>query len=240
MVLYGDSSFIKKHTKRRSKFLDLTKKLECLLVCQHLEKGVVFCQTNKKNPNSNFFYLSIFISLHSRIQKAKIKLEEDFSDNELENFRLIEVFNKKRNKKGVHFFLVYSHKRILMFALNSKKGRINISKMIYQKIESKMEIVYCPVQKHFYVPTEDFLEIWDRTFSYKIYSIELENKIKSFLRIPEDDVIVLYDKYRYYEFDLTRLEMKKVIKNQNKANLFKSRKFLINFSHLSKYVIILI
>jgi hypothetical protein len=108
--------------------------------------------------------------------------------------------------------------------------------MIYQRVESQLEITYCPKQKHFYVPSEDVLEIWDRTFSYKIYSIELENKIKCFLRIPEDDLIILYDKYRYYEFDLTRLEMKKIIKNQNKVNLFKSRKFLINFTYLSKYV----
>lgn len=130
-----------------------------------------------------------------RTHKAKIRLDEGLGDTETERFKLVEVYNPKRSKKGRFFFIIYSHLRILSFEFNSKKGQISVSKILNQKVEAELGLVYCAAQKQFLVPSENSLEIWDRTLSYQIYAIGLKNKIKGFLRVAQKDLIVLYDKY---------------------------------------------
>ena len=73
---------------------------------------------------------------------------------------------------------------------------INIAKVIDQNVEKNTEIAYSESLKFFFVPNEEYLDIWDRTFTHKVYSVPLKNKIKGFKVLSEKETIFLYDNYR--------------------------------------------
>lgn len=161
-----------------------------------LENTFILCFNEKIEDSQLEFLFRIMILQNGRKIKAKIKLEEDFSDNDLEYFKIIELPNAKRNKKNLFYFCIYSHKRRMLVNFDANAQKLEILKITYNRMEQDLNPVFCSTNKVMYVPSEKFLEIWDRTCSHKIYSIELENTIKAFLPIPEKNLVILYDKYK--------------------------------------------
>lgn len=182
---------IKNTVKRISRFYKQDIRTECFLISKCLQDCYIICQSAVAKESNNTYYFTIYVYYQGRIEKAKIKLEENFSESMFEIFKIIEAPNAKRNRRGSCKFLIYSQKRILIFTFETKTKKISISKLIYQQVEVHMDLIYCEKQKHFLVPSEDSLDVWDRTFSYKVYSIELNNKIKGFVKVPDSDIILL-------------------------------------------------
>ena len=186
-----------RHKNRRlSKFFSLNYHPECFSECESLPGTWILCLSKKLQDTELSQYLYIMAKRDSRLAKVKIKIEEDLSDNASEYFKIVELPNLKRNKDNTFYFLIFSQNRVVMFCLLLDSFKLDILKIVKQRIEPGLDLVYSPQKKLFFVPTEEFLEIWDRTFSVKVFSIQLADTIKGFLVIPDSPFVALYDDNR--------------------------------------------
>lgn len=142
----------------------------------------------------NFFFIEIFGQFNNYPMKVKIKLEKELFENETEVFRLIEIQNTKFKKKVT--FLIYSYKRIILLTFQSKKKNLTFSKVLYKNVESQIGISFCQFNKFLIVPNKKRIEFWDKTMTHEIHSINIENKILGYHLIPQDNSLIIYDKYR--------------------------------------------
>ena len=156
----------------------------------------LFCETKNEATDKGFYYFIVHAKYKYKKTKVKIKMEEDILNDFEEKFKIIEVPNRKRQKKKQFNFLIFSNSKIILISFNSKKVTLNFAKLINRNVETEAGIIYCDQRKFFFVPNQNQLEIWDRTFTHEIYAIETVNTIFSYRTIPNSDLVILYDKYR--------------------------------------------
>lgn len=190
------NDFVRSQTRRNTKFLKSKRNAECVLILKGLPNATVFCESILDSPTEDTYTFNVHFQYIDQYEKIKIKMEEGGLENELEVFKIMEIPNKKRNNKNKHNVLIYSQIKMILVSINSKTMEINIAKVIDQNVEKNTEIAYSESLKFFFVPNEEYLDIWDRTFTHKVYSVPLKNKIKGFKVLSEKETIFLYDNYR--------------------------------------------
>lgn len=156
---------------------------------------VIYCESQKKAGSGNRYTFLVNAHFREKKHRAKIEIEENISESELESFKILEIPNKKRNKQNHFNFLIYSHMKIVLVTVKTAKMEVSIAKVVDQNVEKRISICYSSEEKFFFVPNEEYLDIWDRTFSHKVYSVALDRKIKGFRLVEDSRSIVLYDKY---------------------------------------------
>ena len=191
-----NNPILKLKTKRFSKFEKSSLRPECFLVCRSETGLAVYCESQKEAETGNRYTFFVNASFQHNKHRAKIEIEENPVESELESFKILEIPNKKRNEREHFNFLIYSHLKILLVMVKTGKLEVSIAKVVDQSVERQLDIHYSAGDKFFFVPNEEYLDIWDRTFSHKVYSVALGRRIKGFRVMEDSRSIILYDKYR--------------------------------------------
>lgn len=165
------------------------------MISQIADDLYIYCETRPNDQEEYYYNFLIFLNYKGKDKILKLKMDEFYSNFECEFYKILEVPHEN-NEQEIFHFLVYSQIRVLLVEFNGQELSINIKNFVYQNTEKDLKIQYSRNLKLFFVPNEEYLEIWDSTFSLKIYSIELFKKIKSFLYISESNILIIYDKHQ--------------------------------------------
>ena len=167
---------------------------ESLLISDIIANLFLYCETCKIPSKDNEFELIIFAELGSQSQLIKLKIQEFAEGFERDFFRIMELPEKSGKKTGKVDFLVYSQSKALQFRFDSIDNSFAKRKIVYLKLERNLEIEFCARSQLFLIPQSQYLEIWDRSLSFKVHSVELPNKIEALKYIASEGLAILYDK----------------------------------------------
>lgn len=113
-----------------------------------------------------------------------------------EEFKILEIYNKKRYKKKKFHFLVYSENKVFLVGFRPKKKLLEVCKILNKQVNEGVEIDYVAEHKLFLVPYDNTVEIWDRSFSYRIFSIKLDEKVCGVRYSNLNHSVVIFDKIK--------------------------------------------
>lgn len=156
----------------------------------------VYCKSLANRQLEDHYDFLVFVALGSQTQFLRLQMDEYISNFENEHFSILEMANVLRNERSLFDFLIYSQVKVLLVTFDAEADSLKVINFVYQNVEKGLRIEYSERQQLFLVPNEEYLELWNPTFSFKVHSIQLKQKVKGFRLIPTDNVVVLYDKQK--------------------------------------------
>ena len=182
-------------TSRKSRFNNASKlKPECLFSSRYVRNLNLVCMSETPNDTTGNGYFKMFGHYEGLLCKAKIRMGTMEMEDMGEEFKVLEIYNKKRYKSKKFHFLIYSESKIILLCFLAKKKRLEVCKILNKQGNEGVDIKYIPEHKLFLVPYENSIEIWDRSFSHRIYTIKLEVNVCAIRYSELYQMVMIFDK----------------------------------------------
>ena len=141
------------------------------------------------------FEITLKAQIQDKIVSVKLLVEEKFMEKSCFYFRIIEgSLLPTHQNKTKNSFLVYSENQVIFVTFDVDNHTLEVPRIISKNVNKLSNIFYVKDKKVFLVPSEYKLEIWDYEFNHKVFLIQINDRLDSFLYIKEKELILIYGK----------------------------------------------
>lgn len=194
---------------------------------------VVMAAALHQNLISKKFSLKIYGQYESMpYSEIRINFDKSIKTSLAEEF-YIELMRipKKTEKEPIYHFFVYSSMFVATFTFNLHLNSLEFNHFLKKETSSYLNVRFSMNRRLFYIPMNSQIHIYDETLSHFIYFLETKHNIDETLLLDSRDLLIVYDKKKYYELDLDEFKFQTVLSSSSKA--LQSFRLLINFPVLT-------
>ena len=121
-----------------------------------------------------------------------------------------EIYKMKKKNSNYRFFIEGCFQLILL-SVNPVKQKINVEKFLSIKGRYGYLLQYSFFKNIFFIsPYRNIIKVWGDDLRYPFHTIEFDSKVKEMSVMEEGDQkrLLVYDKTKYYEFDIENLNLR--------------------------------